>query len=282
MIILHTLPELTKGVIVKRPSKHIKSPYVADVMVCDETTITLESKEPTEVLGHTAALGCCGLADNNSVVYMYKTGDKTKCDYCIVHSEFEEKGHNIRVGIAPKLAEYITQNALKANLIKGLNVDVFQREKKFLNSRFDFVGTEENGTQFILEVKNVPLADYMDIDKKEKQKYNFDDKPWNSKIAYFPDGFRKKKDDTVSERAVKHLNELAQLKQENPSIRTIILFVIQREDASSFQPSRTDPIYLETIREAHKKGVEIKTLQVVWRNNKCIFLRNDLPVNLYD
>ena len=42
---------MIRGTIVKRPSKHCKSPYVADVV--------LENGE--EVIAHAPSLGCCGL-----------------------------------------------------------------------------------------------------------------------------------------------------------------------------------------------------------------------------
>ena len=38
---------------------------------------------------------------------------------------------------------------------------------------------------------------------------DFSDKKFNEKIAYFPDGYRKNKSTVVSERALKHINELA-------------------------------------------------------------------------
>jgi DNA-binding sugar fermentation-stimulating protein len=272
-IVLHTLPTLYKGVIIKRPSKEIKSPYVADVVLEDETTI----------LAHTAALGCCGLAEKESHILMIKSENpKTKCSYKIMLSQFEEKGHTIRVGIYPKLAEEITLQALRNHCIYGLRAKTIAREKTILNSRFDFVGKDENDDYYVLEVKNVPLADYVDMEVKERKKLSFDDREWNDKIAYFPDGYRKKKDATVSERAVKHITELMHITQKEKQVRTILLFVIQREDVSSFQPSRLDKIYLRAVQEAYENGVEIKTLQVVWRENRCYFLNNNLPIQMYD
>ena len=50
---------LVEGFVVKRPSKNIKSPYVADVL-CDGE----------EALAHTASLGCCGLAEAGATVLM--------------------------------------------------------------------------------------------------------------------------------------------------------------------------------------------------------------------
>ena len=47
-----------QGNIVKRPSKSCKTPYVADVLLQDNS----------EILGHSPSLGCCGLADKDATV----------------------------------------------------------------------------------------------------------------------------------------------------------------------------------------------------------------------
>jgi DNA-binding sugar fermentation-stimulating protein len=271
---LHRLQPLKKAYIVKRPSAHIKSPYVADIIVDGEN-----------YLGHTPALGCCGLAEKESNVFVTKLGEKTKCDYRIQISAYmdENSGKEILVGIAPKLAEVIAGNALEKQLIYNLSVKTLAREKKVLNSRFDFIGTTHDDTQFILEVKNVPLADYVDMDAKERKKIDTSHIPYNEKIAYFPDGYRKSKKETVSERALKHVNELREIKQAHSEIRCILLFVIQRNDVAQFQPSRIDPIYLEAVRDAWMSGVEIKTLQVEWdTQGVCKYISNNLPIMLYD
>ena len=53
--ILLKIDHLIEGTVVKRPSKFIKTPYVADIIPLDSNSGT--------ILGHTASLGCCGLAD---------------------------------------------------------------------------------------------------------------------------------------------------------------------------------------------------------------------------
>lgn len=271
---LYKLPGLTKALIIKRPSAKIKSPYVADIIVDNVT-----------YLGHTPALGCCGLAEKGSHVYVTKLGDKTKCDYRIQISAFKDSNSNkeILVGIAPKLAEVIAENALLNQLINNLKIKTLAREKKVLNSRFDFIGTTTTDQQFILEVKNVPLADYVDMDSKSRKKIDTTSIPYNEKIAYFPDGYRKNKQVTVSERALKHVNELKEIKIGHPEIRCILLFVIQRNDIKWFQPSRIDQIYLDAVRDAWLNGVEIKTLQVEWDTDGiCKYISNNLPIMLFD
>ena len=68
----------------------------------------------------------------------------------------------------------------------------------------------------------------------------------NNGISYFPDGFRKKVTDTVSPRALKHIQELTLIKRETKT-RCIMCYVIQRTDANRFQPSVIDPEYLRDV-----------------------------------
>ena len=134
-------------------------------------------------------------------------------------------------------------------------------------------------------MKNVPLADYVDCDAKERKKmdpHKFDHIDYDEKIAYFPDGYRKNNTDLVSPRALKHIQELQEI-VETTGKRGILCFMIQRADASSFQPSNIDPLYKLAVQTAWKNGVEIKTVQVKWdENGKCVYVRNDLPINLFN
>jgi DNA-binding sugar fermentation-stimulating protein len=165
---------LVVGQVVHRPSKQIRSPYVADVL-CDNSDI---------VLAHSAALGCCGLSDKGATVWMTKIEHKKKkttkgetpvhCEYRVLFSVIREKGQQQIVGIYPKLAEQLVESALTRNALTVLqNIRSYRRETTIRNdpsattrSRFDFTGVDKNGTPFILEVKSVPLADYEDVDKK--------------------------------------------------------------------------------------------------------------------
>ncbi|MGA1048376.1 MAG: DNA/RNA nuclease SfsA, partial [Minisyncoccia bacterium] len=140
---------------------------------------------------------------------------------------------------------------------------------KVLNSRFDFTGVDENGREFIMEVKSVPLADYVDVPKKERKNYKkeIEEAAQDDKIAYFPDGYRKNSTEVVSPRALKHITELKEIVTTTEK-RAILCFII-------------DLVYKEAVIDAWKSGVEIKTLQVEWnREGECVFVRNDLPINL--
>uniref|UniRef100_A0A6C0KDC0 Sugar fermentation stimulation protein C-terminal domain-containing protein n=1 Tax=viral metagenome TaxID=1070528 RepID=A0A6C0KDC0_9ZZZZ len=273
-MILFTIQELHKGIIVKRPSAHIKTPYVADVTIQD-----------IEFLAHTPSLGCCGLADKGSQVLMEKT-EKTKTNFRVQLAIFNEpEKNNIQyIGINPKLSETLVKNALLNNCFHNLKyIKKIGREKKILNSRFDFIGVDKDDRSFILEVKAVPLADYDDIYAKERKKKDYTNRTYDSKISYFPDGYRKKLKDTVSPRALKHVQELEQIKQKEPNMRCILCFVIQRTDVKQFQPSLIDPIYRKAVQKAWINGVEIFTLQVSWTvDGVASFHSSKLPICLFE
>jgi DNA-binding sugar fermentation-stimulating protein len=252
----------------------------------------MSSNETKEILGHTASLGCCGLADTGATVLMTKIkqkakdNEKIKCEYRVYLSCFIDKERNQQtiVGIHPKLAEDLTEQALTGNYLSKLqNVKTYKRETVIyvedkVDSRFDFSGIDENGLPFIMEVKNVPLADYEDITAIERKKRNYDGCDFGSKVAYFPDGYRKKVTDTVSPRALKHIRELTLIKKESKT-RCIMCYVIQRTDVDRFTISVLDPQYREAVKIAIENGVEIIAMVVEWTcEGDAYFVRDDLPV----
>ena len=286
---LHKLNDLVYVKVVSRPSKVCKTPYVADI----------ELDNGSIVQAHCASLGCCGLCEKDCYVYASPmksncVQSKSKvCSYKIYLSNFYEEKlingvlsiNNQLIGIDPKLAETLVENALTKNCLKTLsNIKSYKREVCLLNSRFDFAGIDESGKYFVLEVKNVPLADYADVSSVERKKMLKDGKfahiGTNEKISYFPDGYRKKKGGVVSERALKHINELAEISH-SKIIRSIICFVIQRTDVSSFQASLLDPIYKAAFTDAIRQGVEVIILVVSWNTQgEANFISCDLPINL--
>ena len=284
-ILLYKLENLIEGTVVKRPSKFIKSPYVADVLI----------NSGEEVLSHTPSLGCCGLAEVSSTVLMSssnlkKTNKANKqCSYIVYLSIILEKGKEQIIGIHPKLAENLVESALNKNCLSKLtNIQKYRREttihvKDKINSRFDFTGIDENGIPFILEVKNVPLADYEDLPKAKKtERRDYSKFKLDSKVAYFPDGYRKKSSEPVSPRALKHIKEMTLIKLES-KIRCIMCYVIQRTDVNRFQPSIIDPEYREAVKIAIASGVELIILVVSWnRQGEAYFIRDDLPLTPFN
>lgn len=289
-IILHQMEHASQCSLEARPSKVCKSPYVADGIV------STQEEDDARALIHTPSLGCCGLVEKGSRVVVSPIRvtrkksddtDKPKCTFRADLAIVTEQDVSFVVGVNPKLAETIVERALVAGLVRNMvlqNPTSYGREKTFLHSRFDFAGTDASGREFILEVKNVPLADYVDAPKKERKKAvaALSVKHPMRKIAYFPDGYRKSGQQIVSPRALKHIQELEEIATTTRK-RAILCFVIQRPDANRFQPSLIDPIYRQAMQKAWCNGVEINTLQVSWNTKGvCTYLRNDLPVHLFD
>lgn len=290
MTTLHTLDsKVYRATVLKRPSACVKSPYVADIIIDGQD-------EP--VLAHTPALGCCGLADAGARVVVTqipekKSGKPNVCKWriqqsivCDDRTETSAPDDSQRViGIAPKLAEHIAESALSKNLVDGLDVHSIAREKTIGNSRFDFVGTQTDGTYFICEVKNVPLADFEDITAKERKTRDYSDTStwkWDDKIAYFPDGYRKNAKEPVSPRALKHVQELTRIQQQlgMENVQCVMLYIIQRTDVTRFQASNIDPIYKDAVKNAHDAGVLIKTIVCEWNDGVCSFVSNTIDITL--
>jgi DNA-binding sugar fermentation-stimulating protein len=275
---LFSLSGVKEGLITSRPSKVCKTPYVADIKI---------EENEEEDLCHSPSLGCCGLAEKGKKVILSElTSGKTKCSHRVelaILTEDRNPEREIIIGINPKLGETIAELCLQKNCVEGLiNIQSYRRETKLMNSRFDFTGIDENGREFVMEIKSVPLADYVDVPKKEKKNYKkeIEEAKQDEKISYFPDGYRKNSTDVVSPRALKHINELKEIVTTSEK-RAILCFIIQRTDVKQFQPSNIDLVYKEAVIDAWKCGVEIKTLQVEWnKEGECNFVRNDLPIIL--
>ena len=77
---IYSLPKLYKGLVLARPSKVCKSPYLADVRIFDEHDNIIEDN----VMVHSPALGCCGLIAPNVYVLCSKSeSTKNKSKYVI-------------------------------------------------------------------------------------------------------------------------------------------------------------------------------------------------------
>lgn len=71
---IYTLPKLYKGLVLSRPSKICKSPYLADVKIYDDLDNIIEEN----VMAHSPALGCCGLISTNVYVLCTKSESTKK------------------------------------------------------------------------------------------------------------------------------------------------------------------------------------------------------------
>ena len=142
------------------------------------------------------------------------------------------------VSLYSQQANSIVYDAIKDGKIKELSgYSHHQREKTVDNSRIDiYLANEEDdccGMSFLtepcyVEVKGVTLI----VDGE----------------ARFPDA--------PTERGAKHLKELIKLKKQGN--RCVVFFLIQHPLGSFFRPNwENDPVFSQTLNEAHDEGVEI-------------------------
>ena len=143
--------------------------------------------------------------------------------------EIIKSGENL-VGINTFLTNKLVLEALNLKKIKSLiQFNNIKTEASFSNNtRFDFL-ISNNKEKCFLEVKNVTLVR-------------------NKKIAEFPDA--------ITARGTKHLNQLINAKQKG--FQSYILYLIQREDCSSFKiADDIDKEYKIAFDKAKKTGVKI-------------------------
>lgn len=138
------------------------------------------------------------------------------------------------IGINTSITNSLAIEAIKEGAIPELlGYRDLQPEAKIGQSRIDILLSNGEAEQCYVEVKNVTLAD-------------------DQGHCLFPDA--------VTERGQKHLRELMDLKQKG--IRTVMLFVVQREDVHSFKVDQTiDPEYARLLKEVMKNGVEVLVYQ---------------------
>lgn len=274
MTLIYELPPLIKAKIINRPSKTCKTPYIADIRLFSDKFMEYENKQipilSEETMAHCPSLGCGGLSNKDSIVYVSKNyNTKAKSSHIVYLSKFKEYDNNIIIGINPNICNNIFENILKNNILEIFKEYTIKREVSFNNSRIDFY-LEKDDKKIFCEVKNVSLAYYEDIEQKFLKKKDYSDKEINSKIAVFPDCNRKLQKSVVSERALKHINELCLAAEQD--FECYLVYIIQRSDVKYFSPSKLDPIYYSTLKQAHiNKKINILPIQIHWDKEKAYF-----------
>jgi DNA-binding sugar fermentation-stimulating protein len=285
-IVLFNATKFRKALVINRPSKKIKSPYLADIKLFDDANNLID----IEHLAHSPTLGCNGMISSNVIVYVTENNDekdeKRKSKYTIFNIQISNP--EIIIGVHPMTANAIFENILKNNIIDEFkNAINIKREVKILNSRIDFY-CEIEGKRIFLEVKNVPIADYINSpieNKKDKENKNsipdFLEYNQYEKIGLFPFGYRKKKEDLISPRAYKHLEDLIEI-QKKENHQAYLIYIIQRTDVKYFSPSLIDKTYYDKVYEAIDNGVKVIPLLVNWKDERVYFnkIAEFLPKNI--
>lgn len=138
------------------------------------------------------------------------------------------------IGINTSMTNGLAIEAIQNGTIKELQgYRDLKPEAKIGQSRIDILLSNSEAEQCYVEVKNVTLIDGHDH-------------------CLFPDA--------VTERGLKHLGELLELKKQG--IRTVMLFIVQREDCKAFKVEQDiDPAYCKKLKEVMNEGVEVLVYQ---------------------
>lgn len=249
MELLYSLPSsLIKAKVLARPSKKVKSPYLADIEINGK-----------EYLCHSPSLGCSGyIVEGATVWVLEKKSTNTKSSHEIYNVEKD----GVMIGTHPLVANKIGYSLLKNQKVLN-NINSIHSEFSINNCRFDFVGKCDN-KMAVIEVKSVPIADIIE----------------DENTAIFPYGGSSAKQkfykEPLSQRALKHIETLNTIAKDKI---TVLLYVVQRDDVSKFIVSKYDPTYREAVKKAKENGVLIKAISIKW-DNQHVYFNKELEVVL--
>lgn len=175
---------------------------------------------------------------------VYNPGPRRKTDYSLVLV----RHGSLWVSVYPVFANKLVEKGLNEGKLSCLSgYKNFNREVKWGKSRFDFQ-LNFPGVKAFVEVKSVSLV--------EKSEGRFPDAP--------------------TERGVKHLKELIDLKK--AGYRAAVLFISQRSDARSITSNdEIDPLFGEWLRKARLTEVELYAYNCRVTATS-VFIKNQIPV----
>ena len=274
---------ITPAKLLSRPS--IKCPSVgllSDVLVLKDSRIAL---------AHTPSLSCGGMVESGADIFVavcppedYElslSGNSEQFTHSVFLYHYKETPENDQIiCVNPHVAIEIMESAIEKNLMRLLPpVKQFKRNVPLqlegkINSIFSFVGICQNGKPFIMDVNNVPLAEYNHglpnaFSKITPATSEYD---FNTKSAYFPEK------NADSREMIRRINELAIIASES-SVRCFIAYVVQRTDIDKFELSVYDTAYRTAVKTAVDKGVCIISIVVSWTNDgNAIFVTDELSV----
>jgi len=208
---------LLRGRLVKRYKR-----FLADVVLDDGTELTATCPNTGSMMGLTAPGSPVWLSQSDSPTRKYPH------TWELIENDL---GHGPQlVGINTNHPNKIVSEAIEAKKVPELNgYASLKREVKYgASSRVDILLDDPKRGLAYVEIKNVHLMR-------------------RTGLAEFPD--------SVTERGVKHLEELASMVASGH--RAVMVYLIQRADAQSLaMAADIDPTYAKALTIAQKLGVE--------------------------
>lgn len=208
--------ELVPATLIRRYKR-----FLADIRLSDGREVTAHCPNPGSMTG---------LADAGLRVWVEPNEDpKKKLKYGLRLVEVAGTTVVVDTGIANR----VVHEALKAQLIPGLEGEVRAEVPYGEKSRADFLVTQ-NGARIWVEVKSVTLSR-------------------EAGLAEFPD--------SKTVRGAKHLGELSARVSEGD--RAVMLYLVSRTDCDRFHPAADiDPTYAAAETAARAAGVTIMAFAV--------------------
>ena len=251
--------------VTQRPSKKIKSPYVADAI----------NKDGDEFLVHTPGLGLADQCLPGSKIFATPSKSKgSKTDYITQFVSIHEKGYGQTViGANPHTAELVGKEILKSKVWNPYpEYEVCNKKPSHIDYLGDIYLKFQN-KYIIIEIKNVICASYNPNIKKVDRRYIFyDNKIPFRRSGIYPNGERSQKyrgESVVSERSIRQIDSMIKNKEK---YQFAIIFLVNRGDCTAFKPNwQRDPIYSKKLVKAVKKGIDVYALGINWTNKACNF-----------
>jgi hypothetical protein len=285
--VLH-LEGLTEAKIISRPSIRIKENAISDIIIFRENKIAY---------AHTPSLSCDGLSNGGSDVFVVccpldDDDDKTltpyhdKITHTVFLAYFKETSKNVQImGINYNLSMEIMESCIEKNLmsilppVKQFTRNTHMKLEDRIDSVFSFTGICEDGTHFVMEVCNVPHAEYNhgqpDAFKHAiiANRLDMTEEDYNTKSAYFPE-----RDATNTAELVKKVQDLTTISNDS-SILCIIGFVVQRTDINKLELSLYNDDYRLAVKKALEHGVRVMHIVINWTScGDAYFVTDELPV----
>jgi sugar fermentation stimulation protein A len=251
---LHTIPTpLFRATVIKRPSSIIKSPYVADIRLDDGRT----------GLCHTPGLSCSGLVQAERVIYVNASKPGAKTAFTAQLAECTDSDGIFYVGIHPMVSQVAARNLLSHISEEAVWSSEVAIDK---HTRIDYFGKLPNGKVIYVEVKTAMISSECS-------------EPRATRRAIFPDGYRKKITDTISPRAVKHAETLAELTKDPKTEMCVLLFIVPRNDChNGLVLNPADPIYCDAVEKARGAGVQVRGFALNYSPDGTIHIDKEIGV----
>ena len=272
---------ITEGTIINRPSLKIPFGLISDVKI---------TKNNKEVLAYTPSFGCDGLADAGSEIFAAccmvddydedDTSNNKHYTHTVFLANYKENADNEQIiCINPNMAMDVMESIIEKNILSALpSVHQFKRHVKFAHppsnvySNFSFVGICDDNIPFIIEINNVPFAEYDHGEPSALSKAP-DNRDFNTKTAYFPE---KGLQSTAG--LLKKIRDLTQIVSES-NVRCFLVYIISRTDIDNFEFSRYNPEYRLAVRKAIEQGVKIIPIIISWTTDGvALFITDELRI----